>query len=288
MSVASEYLAARSYGSNNGDAAGYVLARAFHYWRAYGYPASDALAAARRDVEKGTARYPVTGGAINPRNDKGEAWVERLADVGLRFVGWSDEIAGRAVSHRGWFLNDEGDGDVARGCVLQLPGRKGAARFVAAYRMGSDGKHGWSDMSGVEGSALVAFGEIFEGKCGDSYVSDYPEAREAALRADRMAELVAESERDYQADYRKGSDAAEAVADADAERLAARTLLAEVRGTLATDKPNVCAAIRATISGHLDSARTKYAEALAAFDEYGHSEPFREGAGAATYWALRK
>lgn len=285
MTIVTEFAATLGY-TNNGDSAGFVAARSYRYWRARGFTAAKALERARDDR---TARYPA-GVAINPRNDKREAWVERPADVGLRFVGWSDNLAGRAVDHTGWFLNDESFGDVARGCVFQLPGRKGQARFVAAYQQGSTNRAGdWSDMSGVEGSALVAFGEIFtEVTDGESNVREYQAARDAATRADRMAELMAESERDYQAAWQKGNEAREAISDARTFRSNAVRLLSEVRGKLAADMPETCKAIRRTIASHLESAREEYAKAQRLFAEYGHEDAFTEGASAATYWELRK
>lgn len=283
MTIVSEFAATLGY-TNNGDSDGFIAARSYRYWRARGFTAAKALERARDDRE---ARYPA-GVAINPRNDKRQAWVERPADVGLRFVGWSDNLAVRAVDHTGWFLSDDGCGDVARGCVFQLPGRKGQARFVAAYRQGSNDRAGWSDMSGVEGSALVAFDEVFAESASDSYVADYPAVREAALRADRMAEIVAERERDYQAVWQKGNEAREAIDDARTFRANAVRLLGEVRGKLATDMPETCKTIRRTIARHLESAREEYAKAQRLFAEYGHEDAFTDAADAATYWELRK
>ena len=106
---------------------------------------------------KGSEYYGPTGGAGAP-GERGGRWIESPAAMGFRFVGWSDEVGGRSfrrVDHSGWFLMPDGDGgEVARGCVYQMPSRDGRAVYVEALRTGGEGRNGWQSMSGDD-AALI-------------------------------------------------------------------------------------------------------------------------------------
>ena len=56
-------------------------------------------------------------------------WIEN-ASAGLRVVGAADSII--RLRHTGWYLDPFGDGETARGYVLQLPARKGVSQYVPA------------------------------------------------------------------------------------------------------------------------------------------------------------
>jgi len=93
----------------------------------------------------------------------------------FRFVGFADQVAKRAVQHTGWFLADDGwTGETARGVVYRLPAKDGAERFLAGYV---------TSYSSDDGAAFER----------ETFATEL----DAALRADRLAELAAEEERDY-------------------------------------------------------------------------------------------
>ncbi len=236
---------------------------AYRYWRNHGYPAMAAMAAAKRDAEKGTARYPESGLASyqNAPNDRGGRWIENPAAAGLRFVGWSDDIA--SIRHTGWHLDPHGDGETARGCVYQLPARDGRPIFVAAVAMGSRCRDGrsWVNQCGRDGAAIIYLNERHIGPVGgeqypdaDHYVAHF----DAAHGADREAEILAKSEREYQEAWQAGSQAAEFIEKATTLRTAARELLREFRrmrrAAVAGEFPAACATLRQAIRGHLQSA----------------------------------
>jgi len=86
---------------------------------------------------------------------------------------WDDENPVPTIDHLGWFLDEDGYGDTARGIVCKLPSGRG---FLAGWSMG-------------EGMAseldCTVFGDIT-----------------AAVRAaDSMAENIADSEREYRATH---------------------------------------------------------------------------------------
>ena len=139
-----------------------------------------------------------------------ERWCEDPAALGMRWIGWSDELlSGRAYDHRGWYTEDDGwSGEVMRGCVWQLTGRKGASRYLAGYRHGSTNRNGrWTDAAynSDNGATVLDVATVYIAPSGDedSYYhsrgGDASDAiRDAAIAADGMAESNAERERDYQ------------------------------------------------------------------------------------------
>lgn len=274
---------------NAGDKAGFMAARAYRYWRALGRPAGDALRLARLDAEKETGRYPVAGGAGAP-GERGGRWMERPESLGFRFVGFSDELRdGGRNSHSGWFLYPEGDpAEVARGCVYQLPARKGRPVYVEALRTGETlrTRSDWRDM-GESGSALIFPGAIHYGdKGGDEYssTSDSSDAvKDAARGADREAEIYAEAERDYQAAWQAGSRCADLETESADERKAARELVAELRahfnagGKLGAA---MCATLRGAIRSHIRDASKAASKARELAEEFA---PWTRPSWAASY-----
>jgi hypothetical protein len=126
-------------------------------------------------------------------------WVENVS-CGLRLVGFADEIA-RSIDHKGWFLRDDGiDGEVYRGVVYQLPTRHRLGMFV----------YGYADPNNDD-CALLCFADPSMDKM------------EAARRADRFAEIMAEGERDYNRAWYAGNrfnELAEEIASMRKEALA--------------------------------------------------------------------
>jgi hypothetical protein len=308
MSYVSKFRAKlETYAGGYEAASAYVFHRARAIWRkggapgdsrdVYGHsrpmPAADALALAKSDLLDGTRRYPAEAAWIGAP-DKGVRAIGTPGDFGLRFIGFADELAGRAVKHTGWFT-DEFQDSVMRGAVYALPARAGVTRLYAGYRTGSDRRAGWSDDSG-EHVALIDFRQAFETEARED-CRDYCDAtRSACYAADSMAERAAEREREYNEAWQCGSEAANLIESAKSDRAEARRLLGEIRGKAADDMPAVCQSIRAAIRGHLENAREGYAKARELWEEHADgtgwrerlADAFRDGAGAASFAELRK
>lgn len=130
-------------------------------------------------------------------------FVER-PKLGLRFVGYADDVYPSYIQHTGWFTDDDGDFDKYRGVVYQLPARNGKECFVYGYED--------PNMDG----ALLDF-DVEEDK------------KEAARQADRMAEIFAEHERDYQRAWRAGRRYEDLADEIKSARDEAREIGAELR-----------------------------------------------------------
>ena len=103
------------------------------------------------------------------------AWIERPESIGLRFVGYSDEILSH-LRHTGWYADDFQD-EKYRGAVWQLPARRGQSRYIAGFEANST----WF---------LIQIETITD--------SDDDEAKKQAARdGDWLAEKFAEREREY-------------------------------------------------------------------------------------------
>jgi hypothetical protein len=293
MTIVSEFKAAATY-RNAGDSVGFVLARNYRYHRQHGRPATAALDAAKRDLAGKVDRYPATPGigALGAPGERGGRWCEDPAAIGLRFVGWSDEIA--SIGHSGWFLGTDDQSEVARGCVYAFPARNGSPLYVEAIRVGSSSRRGndWTDQNGTDGSAMLYLNDRHAGAKGgcDGSPSDDQGARDAAYGADREAQYYGETESEYQARWREGQELAEQLEQAAALRERARLSLKELRDLerltpTAAPMPALCQRIRSSLSLDLEKAREIYRKASRA---WSNDDAFTEGAGYATLAAARK
>lgn len=228
-----------------------ALRENFAYWRSRGKDADMALAMARDDLAKGNRHYGACSPHIvyNPRNAKGEGWVENVTD-GLRFVDYADKVC-RYIDHTGWFTDDDQQGELYRGAVWRLP----HGRFVGGY-----------NDPNVDGSALIDFSDIFTCE------------KEAARRGDRLAEIHAEHERDYERAFQAGTrwhDLGE-----ERKTLSSNTL-ALVRELKALPR-NVGEAVRDTclntIERNLRDRQKLFEEREELFASYHCEDAFQEGA----------
>lgn len=261
---------------------------AYKYWRqtrAGKVTASQALSLARNDVASNVRRYPSAGfGALGAADENGLRWCENPAAFGLRFVGFADEIC-RHIDHTGWFTDTDTLEEVYRGAVYQLPARNGRPIYLFGYREGFEHRrYGWQDTSGVE-SAHIDFAHLIYGDDGED-----EDAKMAAARyADGMAESAAESAREYNEAYAKGSEYADLADTVKIERQLALELIREIKATGQPFGSAVCKALRAAVESHVDAwreAKEKRAELLNEWTGYepGHwryrlEEAFRDGAG---------
>ena len=110
---------------------------------------------------------------------------------GLR-MAYADECDNVRIEHTGWYTDEEGQGELMRGVVLRLPHGRG---FLAGWSLGN-------------GMAATVERSIIDNE------------RDAAYQADRIAELAAEKECEYQAKCRAADRARELVQEiADKEAL---------------------------------------------------------------------
>lgn len=229
-------------------------AHAARTFRPFPAVASLALRQARQDVASGTLRFPGADG-YNRESADGLRWVENPPANGLRFVGWCDEIARQnyryasGIGHTGWHTDDAGCGETMRGAVYQLPARGGKPLYVPGYVESHESP---------ETGARLSFRDVIEGENGE----DEEAKREAAYRADRIAEIHAEEQREHSTAYRAGQDAAEAE---EAAREARRELLAflkALRPKKATlcDAPALVEAAREKVESLLESIAAFRAE----------------------------
>lgn len=237
-------------------------------------PAQEALKNARVDFVNGVSRFtssPWRKPVTNPRfpaegrNAGQMQWIEKPASMGLRFVGYADDLA--SIGHTGWYT-DLDCFESIRGVVYQLPGRNGRARFVA----GHDNRDNGAADDG--GPALIDWSTIYESDfeqglaaarrmIGASYwtpAMDSPgywaraahktARKDAARGADSFAESQAEDEREYQTAWRAGSNWADEKGEIAFSRATIKALLTERRQAMANAEsyPAICATIRGVIT----------------------------------------
>lgn len=259
--------------------------QSYPYWRERGLPASIALAKAREDAAANKQRYSTSGDASyqNSPSERSGRWIEDPSAAGLRFVGWSDELSG--IDHFGWYLNDDDQDEVARGCVYQLPARNGRPIYIEAIRVGSTGRNrrSWSDQSSGRdsGCAIVYLNENHEGKPG--YTDNEKAKRDAAHGADEEARIYGEHEREYQRAWQAGSRAADLLEHIKDDSSTIKGLVAELRQLKTIvpvqSAPLACQTLRATIKTLASNIRQARARIEKLRDEYSGNDAFADGFG---------
>lgn len=200
-------------------------------------PATLALRMARDDIAAGRKRYGAKDAAVAVAPWKvGSTEVRTLEGynaLGLRFVGWCDELAPRLVEHRGWFTRSDDFGEVARGAVFLLPGKDGRARAVPGFVECENGKPINDE------TATIALSSIHDIEP-DSYSPDY---HDAIIAADRLAERYAEDAREYDTAWQAGSRHADNMEQIAKARAEARKVAAAARDNV-KNNPVICATLR--------------------------------------------
>jgi hypothetical protein len=178
-------------------------------------------------------------------------WFEH-ADRDFRRVGFADEI-NRYIRHCGWFADDCQD-SVLRGVVYRLPTRQGKPAFLYGYA------DPWND-----GAALLAL------KTADN-------ESDAARWADRIAELEAEKERDYQEAWQAGNRYRDLADEIASERKSCLALIREAKAACESicRLPAVKAALRSTVESHLEAIRDARKQRAKLLDGYGHTAAFND------------
>lgn len=219
------------------------LRNAFRYWmqspkRPAKLATLWAVGLARGDVATNTHRYPRTnrhtapGAPFGGYGTKAMRWCEQPSALGLRFVGYADKLAD--IRHTGWWTDDDGCNESVRGVVYQLPSRNGCPVYVSGY---DNQINGTAD---CDGPAAIDFGTLWHGDVGGNNADSdhYGAHRDAAYHADKLAEQMAENEREYQRAWRAGSQWAERGEEIASIRRDALADLA-MRRTIAADMARV-------------------------------------------------
>lgn len=111
-----------------------------------------------------------------PNNDGRTFYLDSDFMPRLRWQ-WCDEVA-TSIGHRGWFTDEYGDSDKIRGIVMRLPNNRG---FIPGWSMG-------------------------DGMASECEYDVYDDEIECAYRADKLAERVAEDEREYRESQEQEDD----------------------------------------------------------------------------------
>lgn len=136
------------------------------YQTAEGYKALKELREKRRSIE------------INPISKDGLRWIENIGTA-WRLAGFADELA--RIDHRGWYTDEDNFGETIRGIVYRLPNRKGENLYAVGYA------------------------DPYNPDCARVKIDTFEDDVEAAYAADRIAELTAETDREYHSIWRLGT-----------------------------------------------------------------------------------
>ena len=241
-----------------------IRAASFAWHRQQGKTATDALAAMRADVAAGKLRfpahYPDANADFAAHGESRVRFIENPAALGLRLVGLAHDAAPAghaylraAVDHTGWHLDPDGCGETVAGVVYRTSGKDGRARYLVGYA------DPWNADKDGNGPALLSLSPLI----GDRLDSDWDQdsvLRDAARRADSIAERMADDERNYQDANRAGREAREkAVEMRETARgyvQAVRALRAALKGRHAIDGGRaVAAALVVAVRDHCDSLK---------------------------------
>lgn len=194
-------------------------------------------------------RAAIMGGAFTSHGSRLN-WCEDAEAIGLRWIGWADEIAGRAVDHRGWYMRADDGGTVARGCVFALRDRRAAGgwRFIAGFREGTNGRNGWASDSGDDAAVLELSGAGELGDDDGQYMADADGAHDAARAADSIAQRFAEDSREYDTAWQAGARWRDARDEARTLRTEMREVAHAARANITQD-PVICRTLREKITG---------------------------------------
>lgn len=231
--------------------------------RANGATATRAITLARDNLAINRPLYDIPckrAIEYNRQSASGGRWIENVTS-GLRFKGYSDEVATR-LRHKGWFTDNDGMGEVLRGAVWQLPARDGQAQYV----------YGYADPCN-HNCAYIVFNPV---TC----------EIDAAYAGDRMAELAAEKEREYQESWQAGKSFACAGDDLKTVRADTIALISAIRKERQRGAPSViCDALRSKVREYVREAQKLRERRAALLDDYSAAwrkdlrAAFNDGAG---------
>lgn len=221
-------------------------------------PASVALELARNDIANGKPRYGKRQGFfVSPKSDNDCQWTESISQ-GLRIAGPAHDIA-RSIRPMGWHTDDNGFNETVHGIVCRLPARNRQERFVAGMADPCNDDCGLIDFSAV-----------------------YSDDISAAIASDRIAELYAESERDYRRAWQAGEswrNLGEEMSKTRKRFLQLRSDLRNLKTQLesACESSSICETLQAALK-ELAARRVEImSERESLFSEFGNETAFNEG-----------
>lgn len=222
--------------------------------------------AAKAARKAGAFQYagPVWGpGPGGNWQDSGAYYLERPDSLFRNVIPAADLLTGRDVAQG--FYSDSNQQEVCTAFVVQLPSRKGRARYAAAY--GFDARGGLSvDLSRIFESDFEAEREAARRQIGKAYWQKPMESpgywgqaahesaqKEAAKAAQGLAEKAAEKERGYDSAWQAGCLWLEKLEEEKEARREALALLQERRAAGALQGgqafPAICKALRGEALG---------------------------------------
>lgn len=233
--------------------------RSYRYWRQHGADPLKAHILAQTDVNAGRERYPHSPkhdvlGAPWKSGSSTLRWAESPEQVGLVTRRFCDEVE-RGIDHTGWFLDNDGCGDKARGEVFTLPHRRG---YIA----------GVADPCN-DGPACLDLTTIF----------DTDDERGAAYHADSLAEVYAENERDYRAAsnawFRWSEELPERIKEIRREALALFKEIRAIRPSLCGNE-NIIAILREKVESAVERIAKLRRKRDKLESEYGNEKGWRD------------
>lgn len=164
----------------------------------------------------------------NVRGPKGQIYTDNREQYG-QDLGFSDVLAPRCVEHRGWF-SDQWQDDVIRGSVTRIRGARCTLYVPVTGCTGWDGTaHYIADAESVpRGSDEAAHDRAI---------------RDAAARADRLAEIEAEEAREYAAKDQAERDIEEAREAIHATNREALELIKAIKASGGGFEAPICSAL---------------------------------------------
>ncbi len=177
-------------------------------------------------------------------------WVDGPYHNGFRRVAYADEIVN--LRHTGWFMDEFGEEETARGAVFQLPARNGKPLYVPAVTT-SYGDHG----------ASMWLGGITDNK------------HDAARWADQLAAQYAETEREYQAASNARFKYDELGEDVARERRAALELIADIKASRPFPD-RICSTLREALQGMLEAIHKARADRKELIDQFGREPGWQQ------------
>lgn len=191
-------------------------------------------------------------------------WIENPKDCGLRFVGYADKFCTN-VDHTGWYTDDHGFDEKVRGVIYQLPARNGHQILVPGYA------DPWND-----GAICLAFSDLYE--CPENLPHWSYAKSECGYAADRIAERMAEPERDYRWRSCAGFEYSDLGKMIKSLRQETREMIAEIRTICPelSNAPRSVAALKSSLQSNLRQMQDYRERRAELRDEYQGCKVFLE------------